>query len=184
MNVDYLHIGTAISGQCYADLLLMLQESIKEKRKGKVPHGVFSNKITLPYTSTQLQCMLCATVGVICYHTHRILYTWLPAIISFFFQNMLTSSKETFSALLAIYAGNSPVPGEFPAQRPVTRRFDVFFDLRLNKRLRNESWGWWFETLSRPSWRHRNDWKRSREEFCRECGLAFYRKGINTLPMR
>ena len=26
-------------------------------------------------------------------------------------------------------------PGEFPAQRPVTRSFDVFFDLRLNKRL-------------------------------------------------
>ena len=38
---------------------------------------------------------------------------------------------ETFSALLAIYAGNSPVIGEFPAQRPVTRRFDVFFDLHL-----------------------------------------------------
>ena len=38
---------------------------------------------------------------------------------------------ETFSALLAICAGNSPVTGEFPAQRPVTRSFDVFFDLRL-----------------------------------------------------
>ena len=43
---------------------------------------------------------------------------------------------ETFSASLAICAGNSPVPGEFPAQRPVTRSFDVFFDLCLNKRLR------------------------------------------------
>ena len=32
---------------------------------------------------------------------------------------------ETFSALLTICAGNSPVPGEFPAQRPVTRSFDV-----------------------------------------------------------
>ena len=42
---------------------------------------------------------------------------------------------EAFSALLAICAGNSPVTGEFPAQRPVTRSFDVFFDLRLNKRL-------------------------------------------------
>ena len=39
---------------------------------------------------------------------------------------------ETFSAQLAICAGNSPVPGEFPTQRPVTRSFDVFFDLRLN----------------------------------------------------
>ena len=63
---------------------------------------------------------------------------------------------ETFSTLLAICAGNSPVPGEFPAQRPVTRSFDVFFDLRLNKRLRKQSWGWWFETLSRPLWRHCN----------------------------
>ena len=42
---------------------------------------------------------------------------------------------ETFSALLAIFAGNLPVPGEFPAQRPVTRSFDVFFDLRPNKQL-------------------------------------------------
>ena len=63
---------------------------------------------------------------------------------------------ETFSALLAICVGNSPVPGEFPAQRPVTRSFDVFFDLRQIKRLNKQSWGWWFETLSRPVWRHSN----------------------------
>ena len=46
---------------------------------------------------------------------------------------------EAFSALLVICAGNSPVPGEFPAQRPVTRSFDVFFDLRLNKWLSKQS---------------------------------------------
>ena len=63
---------------------------------------------------------------------------------------------ETFSALLAICAGNSPVPGEFPTQRPVTRSFDVYFDLRPNKRLSKQSWGWWFETLSCSLWRHRN----------------------------
>ena len=63
---------------------------------------------------------------------------------------------ETFSALLAICAGNSPVTGEFPAQRPVTRSFDVFFDLRSNKRLSKQSWGWWFETQSCPLWRHCN----------------------------
>ena len=57
--------------------------------------------------------------------------------------------------------GNSTVPGEFPAQWPVTRIFDVFLDLRLNKRLRKQSWSWWFEsqTPSRPSWRHRNEMK-------------------------
>ena len=38
---------------------------------------------------------------------------------------------ETVSALLATCAGNSPVTGEFPAQSPVTRSFDVFFDLRI-----------------------------------------------------
>ena len=61
------------------------------------------------------------------------------------------------SALLAICAGNSPVPGEFPAQRPVTRNFDVFFDLHPKKLLSKQSWGWWFETPSRPLWRYRND---------------------------
>ena len=51
---------------------------------------------------------------------------------------------ETFSALLALCAGNSPVTGEFPAQRPVMRSFDAFFDLRLNKRLCKQWLGWWF----------------------------------------
>ena len=41
---------------------------------------------------------------------------------------------ETISALLALCTGNSLVTGEFPSKRPVTRSFDVFFDLRLNKR--------------------------------------------------
>ena len=63
---------------------------------------------------------------------------------------------ETFSALLAICVGNSPVTGEFPAQRPVTWSFDAFLDLRLNKRLNKQSRGWWFETQSRLLWRHRN----------------------------
>ena len=42
---------------------------------------------------------------------------------------------ETFSALLVFCAGNSPITGEFPAQGPVTRSFNVFFDLHLNQRL-------------------------------------------------
>ena len=66
---------------------------------------------------------------------------------------------ETFSALLAICAGNSPVTGDFPAQRPGTWNFDVFFYLRLNKRLSKKSWGWWFGTPSSPLWRHCNDFK-------------------------
>ena len=46
---------------------------------------------------------------------------------------------ETFSALLALCAGNSSVTGVFPWQRPVTRSFDVFFDLHMNKRLSKKS---------------------------------------------
>ena len=57
---------------------------------------------------------------------------------------------ETFSALLAICAGKSPAPGEFHAQRPVTRSFDVFFDLRPNKRLSEQSLGWLFKMPTRP----------------------------------
>ena len=63
---------------------------------------------------------------------------------------------ETFSALLANSAGNSPVPSEIPAQEPATRSFDAFFDLCLNERLK-QSWGWWFETLPRPLWRNSNE---------------------------
>ena len=68
---------------------------------------------------------------------------------------------ETFSAWLAFCAGNSPVTGEFPSQRPVTRSFDVFFDLRLNKRLSKQSRRWWFETPSRSLWRHCNGYSSS-----------------------
>ena len=63
---------------------------------------------------------------------------------------------ETFSALLAICAGNSSASGELPAQRPVTRSFDIFFDLRLNKRLSKQSWWWWLEMPSCPLWRQCN----------------------------
>ena len=64
---------------------------------------------------------------------------------------------ETFSALLALWDGNPPITGGFPSQRPVTRSFDVFFELRLNKRFSKQSRRRWFETPSRSLWRHSND---------------------------
>ena len=78
---------------------------------------------------------------------HTMLYTWWR------------HQMETFSAFLAICAGYSPVPGEFPTQRPVTRSFDVYFDLRPNKRLSKQWWGWRFETQSCSLWRHCNDYE-------------------------
>ena len=64
---------------------------------------------------------------------------------------------ETFSALLALCTGNSPVTGDFPSQRPVVRSSNVFYDMRLIQRLSKQSWGWWFETQSHPLWRHCNE---------------------------
>ena len=72
--------------------------------------------------------------------------------------NMMTSSNgNIFRVTGPLCGGNSPVPGEFPTQRPVTRSFDVFFELRLNKRLSKQSSGWWFETPSYSLWRRCNE---------------------------
>ena len=66
---------------------------------------------------------------------------------------------ETFSSLMAYSAGNSPVTavnspvtGEFPSQRPVTRSFDIFFDQRRNERLSKQSMRWWFDKPLRSLW--------------------------------
>ena len=82
----------------------------------------------------------------------------------------MTSSNGNIFRVTGHLCGEFTGPGEFPSQRPVTRSFDVFFDLCLNKRLSKQSWGWWYETLSRQLWRHRNGVRRSVGLF----GLFFY----------
>ena len=61
----------------------------------------------------------------------------------------VSSSNGNIFRVTGPLCGEFTGPGEFPTQRPVTRSFDVFFDLHLNKRLSKQPWGWWFE---RPSW--------------------------------
>ena len=75
----------------------------------------------------------------------------------FITQYMMTSSNGNIFRVTGHLCGEFTGPGEFPTQRPVTRSFDVYFDLRPNKRLSKQSLGWWFETLSPPLWRHRNE---------------------------
>ena len=99
---------------------------------------------------------------------NNVLKMWLVAI------TWRRHQMEIFSALLAICAGNSPVPGEFPTQRPVTWSFDVFFDLSLNKRLSKQWWGWWFETPSCPLWCHHNDTILFTQEQCERCFISFF----------
>ena len=77
---------------------------------------------------------------------------WIPAHNRF----MMTSSNGNIFRVTGPLCGEFTGPGEFPTQRPVTRSCDVFFDLRLNKRLSTQPWCWWFKTLSRPLWRHHN----------------------------
>ena len=68
----------------------------------------------------------------------------------------MTSSNGNSFRFTGPLCGECTGTDEFPAQRPMTRSFDVFFDLRPNKRLSTQSWSWWFKTPSWSSWRHCN----------------------------
>ena len=70
---------------------------------------------------------------------------------------MMTSSNGNIFRVTGPLCGEFTGPGEFPAQRPVTGSFDVFFYLRLNKRLSKQQWGGWFEMPSWSLWRQCND---------------------------
>ena len=76
---------------------------------------------------------------------------------------MMTSWNGNVSRVNGPLCGEFTGHREFPTQRPVTRSFDVFFYLCLNKRLSKQSWGWWFETPSLSLWRHCNDRRTSAE---------------------
>ena len=65
---------------------------------------------------------------------------------------MMTSSNGNIFRVTGPLCGEFTGPGEFPTQRPVARSLDV----RLNKRLSKQPWGWWFETPSWSLWRHCN----------------------------
>ena len=85
---------------------------------------------------------------------------WWPHAVSWFFLviSRWRHQMESFSALLALCEGNPSVTGGFLSQRPVMQSFDVFFDLRMNKRLNKQPRPrhWWFETPPRSLWRHCN----------------------------
>ena len=101
------------------------------------------------YYDCSLSCFKCNLKGCL---IHCSPYNQIHSCISSWWRHHM----ETFSALLALSEGNSPVPGEFPLHRPVTWSFDVFFDQHLNKRLSKHSRRLWFETPSRSLWRHCN----------------------------
>ena len=115
-----------------------------------MPQNTFDDKSTLFQVITvtwanvdQAVCCLMASQG------HNELK--MTSIQENAFETWWRHQMKTFSVSLALCVGNSP------AQRAVTWSFDVFFDLRLNKRLSKQLWGWWFDMPSRSLWRHCNE---------------------------
>ena len=117
--------------------------------------GKWTQSRMVPSCFVITSCTPCSgRVNVFRYHSTY----YIPlTTFSFYEHNMMTSSNGNIFRVTGPLCGEFTGPGEFPTQRPVTRSFDVFFDLRLNKRLSKHSWGWWFETLSWSLWRHHNE---------------------------
>ena len=86
-----------------------------------------------------------------CLSASLLLITIHDMFPSLYDESVMTSSN--IFRVTGPLCGELTGPDEIPAQRPVTRRYDVFFDLRLNKRLSKQPWGWWFETPSWSLWR-------------------------------
>ena len=78
---------------------------------------------------------------------------WIMHMVVF---SMMTSSNRN------IFRVTGHLRGEFfgPRWIPLTKASDAelwcFLWSALNKRLSKQSWGWWFESRSRPLWGHRN----------------------------
>ena len=86
---------------------------------------------------------------------------------------MMTSSNGNIFRVTGPLSGEFTGPGEFPTQRPVTRSFDVFFDLRLNKQLSKQPWGWWFETPLWSLWRQ-----------CNVIWISLFSTGVKSISLR
>ena len=133
INIDDILYNTA---------MIIQNISHYELTKGTPYHALWAN---------------CRVSIVSCISRTKILWYNETGLYKLFGMTWWHHQMESFSVLLAICAGNSPVTGEFPSQRPVTRNFDVFFDLCLNKLLSKQLWGWWFETASCPLRHHSNE---------------------------
>ena len=105
------------------------------------------------YLSFEMPCRSCDITVMIT----QIIGNKTYLMLSHGYYMMTSSDRKSKSALLAFCEGNSPVTGEFPSQRPVTRILDVFFDPILSKRFSKPSRRWWFETPLHSLWSICND---------------------------
>ena len=114
---------------------------------GRVLFQSFLTVITIWYV--QLKCVLRVDTMIL---FSAFLWLYYQLIYDAWWRHQM----ETFSAILATARGINRSPVNFPHKGQWHGAFDVFCDLRLNKRLSKQSWGWWFETPSSPLWRHSN----------------------------
>ena len=101
------------------------------------------------WAKNEFYCMRTVDIPNV-YCTNKISSKYFFTVFSCF---MMTSSNGNIFLVTGPLCAEFTGPGEFPTQRPVTRSFDVFFDLRLNKWLSKQPWGWWFETPLWSLWR-------------------------------
>ena len=127
---------------------------MKNRAEQKVNNKTFCEINPWPQMTKQVALDIFTKTCQRCHtgYTKNYAHDWCFVVLYSWWRHQI----ETFSALQALCAGNSPVTGEFPSQRPVTRRFDVFFDLGLNKRWSKQSRHRWFDTASRSLWCHCN----------------------------
>ena len=100
--------------------------------------------------SNEIESMFCGLSFI-----RGISITWL-AWLSLWWFPMMTSSNGKFFRVTGHLCGEFTGPRWIPHTKASDAELWCFFYLRLNKRLSKQWWGWWFETLSRPLWRHRN----------------------------
>ena len=72
-------------------------------------------------------------------------------------QNTMTSSNGNIFRVIGHLCGEFTGSHRIPLTKAIDVRLWCFFDLRLNKQFSKQSWGWWFETLSRSLWGHCNE---------------------------
>ena len=137
-----MHIAVTFYGslKCFALIKVMCFDTALLKDVYKGIH-LFSIYFWPAAEKNGLKGSLCKLFGI----------QYIPLSMQTFTLVMMTSSNGNIFRVTGPLCGNSPVPGEFPSQRPVTRSFDVFVDLPLNKRRHR-----WFETPSHRLWRHSN----------------------------
>ena len=201
----------SFSGTLFTKRTDILRQDLVKSRSREIQVKIFpialkfdrhldSNAAEMPVISERcdhynIQSRGVETLRDLAVRVRRLTAWWIEALILWSLSNDVSVNSdssgpcpwwrhqmETFSALLALCAGNSLVPGEFPAQRPVTRNFDVSFDLSLNKRLSKQSWGWWSETPSSSLWLHSNaliDIDLSGDGSCKCTVMQRRRLGVN-----